>query len=411
MPVAAWKLWERPRRVVAYVLVVVLVVVLLTVVALWLWPVTSPDLARAVVIWVCAAIYIEATRPIERLRERENRTPYTDLNLMWTYSAVLLVHPVLMAVIVSANYSHRWLRVSHHVVHRQTFSAAATVLAGYAAFGVLTAADHHPAMAGSPRDVATYLMIMAAGFVHIAVSTALVSGAIALSTPPATFAKVVAADRGSALEFAGMGLGILVAWALTDWPVALTAVFAIPLALHRTVLVQQLRKAARTDPKTGLLNLSAWRAAAAQRMADADAAGVLMIDIDHFKVVNDAHGHMFGDDVLVAVADAVTHEVRANDIVGRFGGEEFVVLLVNTTEHETLTVAERIRGRVGDMPVYVPPANSKPSTTIRVTCSVGVAIHPLHGDDLGQVVQAADDALYAAKRSGRNQVRLASASG
>ncbi|ALG12449.1 GGDEF domain-containing protein [Kibdelosporangium phytohabitans] len=400
--VTAWTLWQRPRRVLVYVLTVELATALLTVGAARTWAISSSDLVRALVIWGCAAVYIEATRSIERVREGAHNAPYTDLNSMWTFSAALLVHPVLMAVIVSSNYLHRWLRVRRHVVHRQAFSASATVLAGYAAAAVLLAAGQYPAFDESHRDTGTYLMIAAAGITYLVVSTALVSGAIALSVPRASFAEVLAADTDTPVELAGMGLGVLVAWALTDWPIALTAVVGVPLALHGRVLVQQLRKAARTDPKTGLLNTQAWRDAARQQISTRPAA-VLMIDLDHFKSVNDGHGHAAGDDVLVAVAATLSHEVRSSDVVGRFGGEEFVALLTDSTRHDALVVAERIRERVSETRVRTPA-----DAVIQVTCSIGVAVHPRHGTSLDQLLQAADEALYAAKRSGRNQVRLAS---
>lgn len=416
VPVTSWTLWERPRRVLVYVLTVELVTALLTIAALRVWAVTRSDLTMALTIWACAALYIEATRPIERIREHASRTPHIDLNSMWTFSAVLLVHPALVAVIVSANYLHRWLRVRHHVVHRQTFSAAATVLASYAAIGVLVAANQHPALSGSRHTVATYFVIVAAAIVYLAVSTVLVSGAIVLSTPRPTLASVTADPGDYALDLAGIGLGVFVAWTLVGWPAALTIIFGISLVLHGKVLVRQFREAARTDPKTGLLNLPSWTKAAQQRMARANAehlVSLLMIDLDHFKLVNDVYGHLLGDEVLVAVATAITNEVRASDVVGRadlvgrFGGEEFVILLGEASRTTTVAVAERIRHHIGNIPIITPDDKSSTSTMIRVTCSVGAAIYPQHGTTLDQLLQTADTALRTAKQAGRNQVRLA----
>ena len=109
--------------------------------------------------------------------------------------------------------------------------------------------------------------------------------------------------------------------------------FVLPpvLVLHRAVLVHQLAEAARTDLKTGLLNAAAWHTQAERALSrnrrDDSPRGVLVLDLDHFKRVNDTYGHLAGDNVLVAVADALRGEVRDRDLVGRFGGEEFVVLL------------------------------------------------------------------------------------
>jgi diguanylate cyclase (GGDEF)-like protein len=418
VPVRSWALWERPRRVLVYVLAVELATVLFTFGSLEVREVTSTDLIRALTIWACAAAYIEATRPIERIRERTNHTPHTDLNSVWTFSAILLVHPALVAVIVFANYLHRWLRVRHHVPHRQTFSASATTLGGFAAIGVLATADQHPALTGPSPTFANYLLIMAAVATYFVVSTGLVFGAIALSTPRATLTKLRADPGDSALELAGIGLGVLIAWALVAWPAALTIILGVSLVLHGKVLVRQLRKAASTDPKTGLLNLPAWSSAAQQHMNDVDAdrsVGLLMVDLDHFKLVNDVYGHLLGDDVLMAVAMAINDEVRAKDVVGRadlvgrFGGEEFVILLQDANETDAVAVAERIRRRVGSITVHIPDDDATANRLTQVTCSIGAAIYPHHGASIDQLIQAADDALNAAKRSGRNQVRLAHA--
>ena len=382
-----------------YVLTVEALLVVLTAGAIWLWPVTSRDVVTALMIWGCAVVYIEATRRIER--SRTARTPHVDLNSIWTFSAALLVHPALVAAIVSANYVHRWLRVRHTIVHRHTFNVAANTLAGYAAVGVLTAAHQHPALTTSaPLTATTYLVVLAAGIADMAVSALLVTGAIVLSTPRLSFVRVATDPDDNAIDVAGIGLGVLLAWTLVAWPVAVTIVFGVAVVLHGKVLVPQFRRAARTDPKTGLLNLPAWTSAARGQVGRAGRAGLLMIDLDHFKLVNDVYGHLLGDEVLMAVAMAITEVVRGGDVVGRFGGEEFVVLLRGADEDVTVAVAERIRQRVRGLPV------ATDNDAVRVTCSVGAAVYPLHGNDLDQLLKAADNALHTAKKCGRNQVRV-----
>ncbi|WP_347451892.1 sensor domain-containing diguanylate cyclase [Acetoanaerobium noterae] len=121
---------------------------------------------------------------------------------------------------------------------------------------------------------------------------------------------------------------------------------------------------------------------------------LLLFDLDHFKLVNDNFGHDVGDKVLKRVTDAVSKIIRSYDIFARWGGEEFVVLMPNTTEAEAVTAAEKIRKTVEDI--------SHPDIE-KITISIGIAIWELH-DDVDQIFVKADKALYTAKNQGRNRV-------
>jgi diguanylate cyclase (GGDEF)-like protein len=130
--------------------------------------------------------------------------------------------------------------------------------------------------------------------------------------------------------------------------------------------------------------------------------GVLILDLDHFKKFNDTHGHDAGDTVLRETASFLLQSVRAEDIVCRFGGEEFVVILPVADLKVTQARAERIRSRLREMTVM----HQGQSLGI-VTVSVGVAELPQHGVSAKELLEAADAALYRAKREGRDRVALA----
>src|SRR5690606_28392615 len=157
--------------------------------------------------------------------------------------------------------------------------------------------------------------------------------------------------------------------------------------LQRSLLHAQLQAAARTDAKTGLLNAAAWQREADTEIVRArrrgDSLALLLVDIDHFKRVNDVHGHLAGDQVLAAVAEVLRTQLRDYDVVGRFGGEEFVVLLPGADLHEARRVAERLRSRIGRMAVAVDEA------LISVTVSAGGALMPAPGEDLCGLLAAA----------------------
>jgi diguanylate cyclase (GGDEF)-like protein len=126
---------------------------------------------------------------------------------------------------------------------------------------------------------------------------------------------------------------------------------------------------------------------------------LLMLDIDHFKHVNDTHGHGAGDVVLKGLSDLLMKQVRAVDRVCRYGGEEFTVILPETDAALAMQIAERMRAEVERQPFDIGGGK-----TIGITVSIGVATYPQHLDSPEEVIKAADVALYAAKRAGRNRV-------
>jgi len=133
---------------------------------------------------------------------------------------------------------------------------------------------------------------------------------------------------------------------------------------------------------------------------------IALVDIDHFKEVNDTYGHLVGDKVLRALADALTGQLRDYDRAGRFGGEEFVLLLAQARESEARRIAERLRKYVANMAV---PVSDRPSAArVSVTISIGVtAMEAGRSRELTDMLAAADLALYRAKQAGRNRVSVA----
>jgi diguanylate cyclase (GGDEF)-like protein len=159
----------------------------------------------------------------------------------------------------------------------------------------------------------------------------------------------------------------------------------------------------QTDGLTGIANRRHFIERFGEEFARAERyrtpLAVVILDLDHFKRVNDQHGHLAGDRVIVGAAGALTHILRQHDSLARWGGEEFVMLLPQTDLHGAEAVAERCRAAVEEMVIDVA------GTALQVTVSIGVACHPhpraARSEDL---LQRADDALYRAKHAGRNRV-------
>ena len=248
------------------------------------------------------------------------------------------------------------------------------------------------------------LTAVACAVVFAVVNSFTVAVAAHLAEPDEPIKKMLWDRETLLLDLTETCVGILVA--VTCALSYLLLLVALPpvILLQRSLMHQQLAAAARTDPKTGLLNATAW-----QREADAEVAraqrtnaplALLLVDVDHFKRVNDSHGHLIGDEVLRALATELRQQVRESDVVGRFGGEEFTVLLPRTDDVGAYGIAERLRANAANLSVAAADAR------INVTVSIGVAVLGQHGNDLFELLAAADVALYRAKDAGRDQVRI-----
>ncbi|GAB3732001.1 hypothetical protein GCM10028862_12720 [Luteimonas pelagia] len=172
---------------------------------------------------------------------------------------------------------------------------------------------------------------------------------------------------------------------------------------------RELRRLANVDDLTGVATRRFFEEVAERELARGYRTGrpssLVMLDIDHFKSVNDRHGHAAGDQALQALAMACRETLREEDLVGRMGGEEFAVLLPETAAERAVQIAERLRARVGALRVVLPGGEA-----IGFTISLGVAIADLaRRESLDQLLARADEALYAAKHGGRDQVRVATA--
>lgn len=174
------------------------------------------------------------------------------------------------------------------------------------------------------------------------------------------------------------------------------------IAVENVLLHNEAQRASITDPLTGLWNLrylSMVLNQEVERSARFDRPlSLLMLDLDHFKTVNDTYGHARGDEVLVEFARRLRSVVREVDSVARYGGEEFVVVLPETTIDGAVRLAERIGATVRDSPF-----TSDEGPALPVTVSVGAAVFPANGTSGSQLLQAADAALYVAKDSGRDR--------
>jgi len=168
-------------------------------------------------------------------------------------------------------------------------------------------------------------------------------------------------------------------------------------ALDNAILFRRIEELAVRDGLTGLYNRRHFADLSAAHLVGGGSVAGVMVDIDHFKKINDSHGHGAGDQVIATVARRLAANLREGDIICRYGGEEFAVLLPDTSGPAALAVANRLHAAVSTDPITTDVGR------LPVTISVGLAV-PDRALDLSTLLNQADEALYQAKRTGRNRV-------
>ncbi|MGH3155624.1 MAG: diguanylate cyclase [Streptosporangiaceae bacterium] len=407
-----WQFWSLPRRAQLTVALVDGMAIAMSVLLLLFYPIHARDIEGIAWFAVCALAGVESSRRAERFRERHRDIPHKSLNAMWFLPAALLFPPGLVCLLAMVCYVWIWVRVVHHSPHRWVYNAATVVLAYAAASVVFHAlAGNSAGHRALTTDSAMLLACFGVGAIALTVNFVLVSIPIALTTAGATARQLFGGPSQYLTESAAVCLGVLGAAGYTLQPWLVLAGVPVAALLQRTLLFSQLQRAAHTDSKTGLATAAWWHELASREVERAlrrhEEVSVLLADLDHFKRVNDTWGHLAGDAVLAAVAGEFASNLRTYDVAGRFGGEEFVVLLPGTGPDWAAAVAERLRRSIAALEIVVPAGHDSGRGTLcdRVTVSIGIAALPAQAHDLTGLLARADMALYAAKQAGRDLVR------
>ncbi len=402
-----------PPRLVRYIVTIDVLCLVAVFLGLLELPFRFADLLTFGAFVLLGRLAIETSRHLGAPGRRKDE-PYRDLLSTWTLPVTLLLPPLYAAVLHIPLHCVFRSRAVPQPRYKQVFNAAALGVSGFCAASV------HRALAPiqGPYRIDTLVgssgrigALFVAVLTYTVLNRILLHGALRYAHPrPARRPFAGGGREILAVDAAEMcsAIGLAVLW--TAHPLLMLTATPPALLLQRSLLHAELLQAARTDAKTRLANPAYWREAAEKEVLRIRRSGrpmsVLIVDIDHFKRVNDQFGHLTGDAVLVCVADALRAATRPRDLVGRFGGEEFVIMLCETDLDNAARAADRIRRQVAGMRCRV-DGQSVGVVCVSVTVSVGVATATGADVDLPALLETADAALYRAKADGRNCVRLA----
>jgi diguanylate cyclase (GGDEF)-like protein len=410
--VRGWAWWQLPWVLRCYVGVVPAAAAVLTCVAAVRTTWYAADAWKFALLLGCSLISVAATPRVVYRHGGITR----DFITVWVLPIAILLPPFYAMVTPIPIYVLTQFWVFRGIIYRRVFTVGAIALA-FGGVSLLFRA--FPAsFAGPTIGTGTHALTWA---VAVAIceqvgrrgNQLLIAGGIKLTDPSVKFAEQELNREALVADFAEFDLSILITIVVAVS--AVLAIFAVPtvLLVRRFMMHGQLLAQSRIDTKTGLLNASTWEVEATAEIARAVRTGIplalALVDIDHFKSVNDTHGHLVGDKALRAVTDALRSQLRGYDLAGRFGGEEFAILLPHAREADALNVAERLRVHIASLSIPIRD-NDESGPYVKVTISVGVAALDSASRELNDMLAAADAALYHAKETGRNKTHVVTAS-
>jgi diguanylate cyclase (GGDEF)-like protein len=407
--IGAWPLWSLPRWLVAYILGILAVDLAAIALAASFTTITRANLALFGLLLGCTAISVELTR-----KAGEQGGMIKDVQGVWELPAAILLPPLYALVVPIVRIALVQFRIRRASVHRRVFSGAAIGLS-YGAASV----TFHGLYGLMPQDLGGTLsrgtvwtlLVAVSVLVKEVVNKTVVMTAVMGADPATSIRTEVFSREPMYNDAAEICTGVLVAYGVAGNPLLALAALPVVTLLQRSLRHVQLVTDSRADSKTGLLNAATWEREATAEVGRAvrtrTPLAVAILDIDRFKVINDTYGHLVGDQVLKEIARALDSFLRDYDRAGRFGGEEFSLLLPQTRAVDAFRIAERVRANIAGLSIIVPGATG--GERVHVTVSIGVAaLDSGSKREYSELMAAADAAMYRAKSDGRDQVQMIS---
>ena len=407
--VSDWGLWALPRWLVVFVLTVVGVYVAAIGITASFTVFTEHDLILFGVLLACTAIAVELSR-----RTGEQGGMPKDVQGVWEFPIAILLPPVFALLAPISRVALTQFRVRRAPPYRRIFSCASVGLSYAAAsltfHGLSRSLTATPG--GRPSHVLVWtLLVTLSALVMSVVNKAIILTAVKGTDPTARIRTRVFDGEPLYNDIAELCIAVLLTYTVAGNPFLAPAALPVVTLLQRSLRHAQLITDSRADSKTGLLNAATWEHEAKTEIARAvrtrTSMAVVLLDIDRFKVINDTYGHLVGDQVLKEIAHTLNGLLREYDHAGRFGGEEFSLLLPQTRAVDAFRIAERVRANIAGLSIIAPGATG--GERVHVTVSIGVAaLDSGSNREYAELLAAADAALYRAKAGGRDQVQMIS---
>lgn len=408
----SWALWTQPQREAWYLLSISAIGLATAGFAVADVPeITGSDWLILGELLTCATVHVFISRRREETWRNRNPALHIDIVSMWTFPGILLLPAALAILLIVLVRTQRWF-TARRPFYRFFFSTATMVCgAALTRFAILEPSGITGAGGLRPSSPGGLLAVAAAGATYVGVQALAIALVIGMHTPKRGAGVLFGSRFDNGLEAFSITLGVVTAVLLVHAPALVVVMVLVGVFMNYVAEIRKLHMDARTDPKTNLLNMRGWwdtaTRAVTRTQRSGGGIGLLMIDLDHFKAINDSWGHPAGDDMLEAVAGVLRDQTRPADVIGRFGGEEFVVLLPESGRAEAVVVGERILASVRQLSVITTDKRGGPAVITGRTTSIGIATGLADPKILDELLQAADAAVYEAKDAGRDRLRIA----
>jgi len=365
-----------------------------------------PDVGIFVALLGCGIIAIESTRGVREVQGTVRR----DLQTVW-YLAIAITLPPACALIAPLPLAaYKLWRIRRGFVYRQVFSNATISIAYGCASVVFHALPRE--LAGPTPGVDSHILrwtglVACCGVLAWFINNGLLLLAIKLAATGARLRDLFTNREAITSDLLELSLAVSLSLVVAINPVLM--VLALPsLVFYRRYLLHAQHIAhVRIDSKTGLLNAGTWRREAEVEFFRALHGGtplaIAIVDIDHFKDMDETAGHLVRDQLLRDIAGMLRDQLPSHDLIGRFGGEEFAILLPQTDREQARRISERLRDHIAGEPIAI-ESGTQEGFVFRLTVSIGVAVLNESRRALTELIGAADSALGQAKSTGWSKV-------